>query len=112
MITLMQYLYQFLISGASVVAILFISKNLGTKYGAALYSLPIEFTILLILMYRALGSETIKEYLFGSIFYSLSFLSFVILFYFLINRLGFTLSLLTSLTVCLSIIFIVLNFLK
>ncbi len=83
------YTLQFILGGASVVAITLIAKYINPKYTGVVYALPVILIVAMIFVYMSQGLEISKSTLKSTFIYEFTLVYFILAFYMLLQRVDF-----------------------
>ena len=106
---LLNYLIQFVLGGGIIVLMSFLAKNFHPKYAALVYAIPIQFTLAAIFIYFGTNSGSIQELAKHSLYYTVAFVGFIVLFYLLMKHFSFWSSLGLSYVFFIAAILLILN---
>lgn len=87
--SLLYYLIQFTLGGASVVGITWIAKNIDPKYTGIVYALPVILVVAMIFIYLEQGLDISQKTLKSTFVYEFTLIYFVLAFWLLLYKVNF-----------------------
>lgn len=85
----LQALVKFIVGGSIIVGVTVLAQEINPKYGAILAAAPITTTLAFLFLYNEAGAETTRQLVFGTFFFAIPSVIFLLSLWFLISRWGF-----------------------